>query len=63
VYVDELHRRHGIAHELLALVETLARDAGIGTLRLVVHESNAGAVGLYEGLGYVAGHGMMEKRI
>lgn len=61
LYVAEIHRRHGIAGGLMALVEALAVAAGIGTLRLVVHASNTTAISLYERLGYVAGHGMMEK--
>lgn len=63
VFVLACERRHGIARALLLEVERLARARGIGLLRLVVHATNAGAIRLYEAIGYVAGHGMMEKRL
>lgn len=63
LYVAQVHRRHGIARALMALVERLARGARVATLRLVVHGSNTGAVGLYTGLGFVAGQGLMEKHL
>jgi ribosomal protein S18 acetylase RimI-like enzyme len=63
VFVLACERRHGIARALLLEVERLTRTRGIGLLRLVVHTSNAGAIRLYEAIGYVAGHGMMEKRL
>lgn len=63
VFVLAGERRHGIAGALLAEVERLSRERGIGLLRLVVHATNVGAIRLYERIGYVAGHGMMEKRL
>jgi ribosomal protein S18 acetylase RimI-like enzyme len=63
LYVLASERRHGIARALLAEVERRSRGRGIGLLRLVVHGSNAGAIHLYEELGYTAHGGMMEKRL
>ena len=61
VFVLASERRHGIARALLAEVERRSRGQGIGLLRLVVHATNAGAIALYEDLGYTAQNGMMEK--
>lgn len=63
VFVSAGERRHGVGRALLLDAERRSRARGVGLLRLVVHAANAGAVRLYEALGYVAGGGMMEKRL
>jgi [ribosomal protein S18]-alanine N-acetyltransferase len=47
------HRRHGLGSELLKLVEVSARQAGAAALWLHVDESNANAIRLYQGYGFV----------
>jgi ribosomal-protein-alanine N-acetyltransferase len=55
VAVDPLNRRAGIA---TALIERLASEIGDGArLMLEVRETNAGAIAMYRGLGFLeAGH-------
>lgn len=45
-------RGKGVAAGLMAACERAARKRGCETLRLEVREDNAGAIGLYEKLGY-----------
>jgi ribosomal protein S18 acetylase RimI-like enzyme len=52
VAVDPAHRGAGLGPLLLADCEATARARGLGLLRLEVREDNAGAIRLYERLGY-----------
>lgn len=52
VYVQAGHRRAGVAHTLLAVIEGAARGEGVTKLTLAVAVQNAGARRLYEALGY-----------
>lgn len=54
IAVDEAHRRAGLASDLLAAVERLARDGGADRLLLEVREGNAGAISFYAERGFVA---------
>jgi ribosomal protein S18 acetylase RimI-like enzyme len=53
VFVHPGHRRKGVARMLVARIVQKAAEAGLVALRLEVVASNAGAVGLYESLGFV----------
>lgn len=46
------HRGRGYGHKLLALANAIAADQGKRGLSLIVADSNTGARGLYERLGY-----------
>lgn len=52
VATDPACRGQGVGTRLMAEAEALARDSGAATLSLIVAEGNAGAVRLYERLGY-----------
>jgi ribosomal protein S18 acetylase RimI-like enzyme len=54
VYVQAGHRRAGVAHALLEVIEVAARGQGVTKLTLAVAVQNAGARRLYEALGYEA---------
>lgn len=53
VAVSPRARRHGVATALLAELERRARQAELRFLTLEVRESNAAAIALYAGRGYV----------
>jgi ribosomal protein S18 acetylase RimI-like enzyme len=57
------HRRHGLGRALVRAVEKWARSRRAGALRLVVHDSNAGAISLYERSGFTTWMRMMECRL
>ena len=50
--VHPFHRRRRVARGLLERLETSARTAGIGEIRLEVRTSNDAALGFYRRLGY-----------
>ncbi len=52
VDVASLHRRKGIAQQLLCEMEAIFRDKGIKECRLEVREDNAAALNLYQKLGF-----------
>lgn len=52
VFVDEAHRRRGIASLLSASAENLVRERGFDTIALDVDVENTPARALYEKLGY-----------
>ena len=57
LFVDELHvlrayRRRGVARALLARVEGLARELGLGGVRLLVRPNNEPARSLYRQAGF-----------
>jgi ribosomal protein S18 acetylase RimI-like enzyme len=51
--VDEPDRRRGLGTQLLQWLETVARAAGITSIRLEVRKSNAGAIAFYKKHGYL----------
>ena len=53
VAVDPAARRQGVARSLLAALETEGRQRALSRLTLEVRVSNAPAIALYEGAGYV----------
>ncbi len=53
LFVREDYRRRGIASQLLIAVGNCAEWLGYPRLRLRVRRSNAPALGLYEGMGFV----------
>lgn len=53
VAVDAAARRQGVARALLAALETAGRQHALFRLTLEVRVSNAAAIALYEGAGYV----------
>lgn len=53
VAVDEIHRRKGIAHQLLQEVIRQMTKRGITSMTLEVRVSNLAAIALYESLGFV----------
>jgi ribosomal protein S18 acetylase RimI-like enzyme len=52
IAVDPNYRRQGIAHELMAWAESLARRNGFKKCSLVVDIDNHAAITLYQSLGY-----------
>lgn len=52
IAVSPEHRRQGLATRLLEHFIILARQRGLSLLTLEVRESNTGAIGLYEKLGF-----------
>jgi GNAT superfamily N-acetyltransferase len=52
VFVDEGHRRRGIAERLSAAAEEMVRERGFAAVALDVDVENAPARALYEKLGY-----------
>jgi ribosomal protein S18 acetylase RimI-like enzyme len=52
VFVDEAHRRRGVASRLSASAENLVRERGFDTIALDVDVENTPARALYEKLGY-----------
>lgn len=52
VNVNRAYRRRGVARALLAHLETVARQRGVGWLALQVDRDNVPAGTLYEGLGF-----------
>jgi ribosomal protein S18 acetylase RimI-like enzyme len=61
--IDEKHRRHGYATEVLNQLETEARRAGANRVVLHVFGDNASALSLYAKLGYKATNVMMAKPV
>lgn len=57
--VDAGHRRRGLARALLVETALAARRRGVGRLGLYTH-SGTGALGLYEGVGMVVRHTLLE---
>ena len=53
LYVRPSHRRRGVARLLMAHVDTIAERSGFDRLVLNVMTTRAGALCLYESLGYV----------
>lgn len=51
--VQPVHRRHGVGSALLDWLETTARTAGTGVIRLETRASNAGARAFYRARGFV----------
>ena len=45
-------RRHGIGRALMREAGAWARERGIASMELGVHEFNAGAIAFYEALGF-----------
>jgi len=52
IFVDHEHRAKGLGQLLTLKTINAARKAGFNRLRLTVHESNCGAVRLYESIGF-----------
>ncbi len=52
IAVHPKFRRQGVAHELMAWAETLAKRSGLKKCSLVVDIDNIGAFTLYQTLGY-----------
>jgi ribosomal-protein-alanine acetyltransferase len=50
--VSPLHRRKGIAEQLLQKIEELFKEKGVKECRLEVREDNIAAINLYQKLGY-----------
>ena len=50
--IREELRRRGAARAALTLAEAMAREQGLGRMRLTAADSNAPAVRLYESMGY-----------
>ena len=62
IYVDAPFRRRGLARALIALVESLARDAGASEIVLVTGFGNKGAQAAYRACGYADWALAMRKR-
>ena len=58
VMVSPSHRRRGLGSQLMARLETLARERGITLLHLDTSEGPGGARELYEALGYTYAGGI-----
>jgi GNAT superfamily N-acetyltransferase len=56
VTVDDAHRRRGLATAVMAALGRWARDRGGHSCALQVAASNAGALALYERLGFTEHH-------
>lgn len=55
--VDPAYVRRGIAREMMGHAERVARELGLGAVKLDAYAENPGASGLYPALGYVCtGH-------
>lgn len=52
MYVDPVHRGRGVAGAIMAALEELARQEGIGLLKLETGDLQREAVGLYRRLGF-----------
>lgn len=61
VFVTEAVRGQGIGRNLLSHVEGWADRSGCDCLDLNVHEANAAAISLYEGVGFSIGRYTMQK--
>lgn len=53
VAVVELHRGHGVARQMLGELMRMLEAKSISAITLEVRKSNAAAIALYEGLGFV----------
>jgi GNAT superfamily N-acetyltransferase len=53
IYVDAPFRRHGVARELIARVESAARAAGASDVVIITGFDNEGARAAYRAVGYV----------
>lgn len=51
--VDPAQTRRGLAREMMAHAERIAREQGLGAVKLDAYADNPGASGLYPALGYV----------
>lgn len=60
VAVRPTHRKLGVARQMLALAETIARERGCCKMTLEVLQGNAPAIKLYEGIGFV-GYQLVES--
>ena len=60
--VAERHRRQGLGRALLAATALAARERGVPRLGLYTH-SGTGALGLYESVGLVVRHALVECRL
>jgi ribosomal protein S18 acetylase RimI-like enzyme len=54
LYVAEVARRRGVGRALVAAALERARERGARRIELDTHETNAGALALYESLGFSA---------
>ncbi|WP_411721945.1 GNAT family N-acetyltransferase [Mycetocola sp.] len=63
ILIDEAHRGLGLGKALLAEVENLVVENGVGALELNVFGHNATAVALYERTGYAVTTQQMRKRL
>lgn len=61
IHVLPEHRRKGIGRSLLKKLEMEAQDAGAAGISLQVYGHNAGAIALYESLGYQSQAILMRK--
>jgi len=61
--VARSHRRLGLGRSLVLAVERWARTRRAATVRLVVHDSNPGAIALYQQCGFITWMRMMEWRL
>lgn len=56
--VAPLHRRHGLARQMMERIEDQARGAGCESMALHVSVENSGAIAFYETEGYERSHGV-----
>jgi GNAT superfamily N-acetyltransferase len=57
------HRRHGVAHALVASVESAARDAGCFRVEVTTHPERTDALAFYEAAGFTPRPHRLIKRL
>ncbi|GAA1744029.1 GNAT family N-acetyltransferase [Aeromicrobium alkaliterrae] len=61
VRTDEAHRGRGLGGELMAWIESAARERGVARIQLTTHHTRVDAHRFYERLGFTASHVGMKK--
>ncbi len=63
LFIDPEHRRHGYAEAAMRAIEPKIRELGLHRVALHVFGDNAGAIRLYERLGYSTTNLLMAKTV